>query len=342
MITSAQKAGPLPRVPSLRASVFVPILQHIAENGGDVESLLKENGLSAARVDDSYAAVSLQSYLNFFEDAASFLADPMLGARIGMRIRPADLGPIGMLVLQSGSARSGLDRFCRFTNALQNSTGTSLVPGDDCLILTYNIFGKGLMGSRQDSEFSLACLCRLLQLAISPDWRPLEVHFDHAPLGDAGALSRLFRAPVLFGQSCSRLILKPDAIDRVLRPEDSDLIALIERHVASLVMTDHESMALSDKVRSLVSLYLGQRPMTLDVIAAELGMTRRSLQRRLSDEGTSLRELTRAHRLRIAETYLSESSLSMTEVAAALNYADGTVFWRAYRDWTGKAPTKQR
>jgi AraC-like DNA-binding protein len=117
---------------------------------------------------------------------------------------------------------------------------------------------------------------------------------------------------------------------------------LIERHVASLVMTDHESMTLSDKVRSLVSLYLGQRPMTLDVIAAELGMTRRSLQRRLSDEGTSLRELTRAHRLRIAETYLSESSLSMTEVAAALNYADGTVFWRAYRDWTGKAPTKQR
>ena len=103
-----------------------------------------------------------------------------------------------------------------------------------------------------------------------------------------------------------------------------------------------EPRTVTDRVIRWVTRNLGQRPPTLEIIAGDLGLTRRTLQRRLSEEGTSLRRILEHRRRDIVEGYLANPDLDMKRVAAALGYSDQTVFWRAYRRWTGARPTDRR
>jgi AraC-like DNA-binding protein len=86
---------------------------------------------------------------------------------------------------------------------------------------------------------------------------------------------------------------------------------------------------------------MDRRLVQIGDVAAKLGMPVRSLQRALADRQTSFREIVRQERRRIAENLLSQGRInSMTEIAISAGYADGSVFSRAFRAWTGEAPSK--
>jgi AraC-like DNA-binding protein len=93
-------------------------------------------------------------------------------------------------------------------------------------------------------------------------------------------------------------------------------------------------------VADLIEQHLGQKPVTLESAAFELGMTARTLQRRLRGEGTSLRTMIQEHRNLRANRQLADKSASLAEIAQALGYADRTVLWRAYKRWEGKPPRR--
>jgi AraC-like DNA-binding protein len=77
---------------------------------------------------------------------------------------------------------------------------------------------------------------------------------------------------------------------------------------------------------------------TLPSVAAELGLSPRTLQRRLAEVGTSLQALLREHRQRMAERHLQSGAMPCARIAEALGYADSTVLWRAMKGWTGQSP----
>ena len=336
------RTRPLPEIPSLRASALAPVLAHFAEETGRIETVLRRHGLDPARVRDPYEVIPLPAYLQVFEDAAELAGDPVLGARLGQRIQPADLGPTGLLLLQSGTIRRGLERFAGALSALQSATDMQITRTGALLSISYHIRAPRVRPLPQDSEFSLSTLARMIRIAFDPRWQPLEVHFEHAPSRRADLLERIFRAPVRFGQSSARLVFAPEGLDHQHRAEDAGLIRVIERHVADLGLEQDRDQALADRVLSVVVRNLGQRAVDLPGIAGELGMAPRSLQRGLAAEGTSLRAIVQDHRRQIAETYLADPRLSLKQVAQALGYSDGTVFWRAYQGWTGEAPSRRR
>lgn len=342
MSETTPQARPAPGTASLRASALAPILAHFDDKPGEMETLLRRHGLAPARIRDPYEVIPLSAYLDVFEDAAELAGDPVLGARLGQRIQPADLGPAGLLMLQSGTLGHGLRRFAASLSALQSATDMQLTTAQGLVSISYHIRAPRLQARPQDSEFSLSTLVRMIRMGFDPRWQPVEVHFEHPPARRPDLLERMFRAPVLFGQSSNRLVFAPDGLDREHRVEDAGLIRVIERHVADLVLEQDADAALSDRVLSVVVRNLGQRPVDLDSVAAELGLAPRSLQRALARERTSLRAIVQDHRQRIAETYLADPRLGLKQVAQALGYSDGTVFWRAYRGWTGRAPSRGR
>lgn len=333
---------PLPEAGSIRAVVLQSILQQLDAERGSLKTLLAARGLGAVRIMDPYAAIGLAEYLDLFDAMAQQLGDPMLGARLGAGGRPGDLGPLGLLALQSGSIRAALRRAARFTVALQTGTSVALLEDEEGAILSwvYRVTAAPGHPRRQDNEYSLASMCNLVRMAFHPGFRPLEVHFEHGIGGTAPALERLFGCPVRFGQASNRLLVERAEAERSWRQEDGDLIALIERHIADLIAAAVPMGTVAEQVRAQIGLRLGAKPVDLAAIAAELGLAPRSLQRRLADEGLSLRALVQAHRQALAETLMAEGTMSVAAVAAALGYADPTAFWRAHRDWTGRAPTQ--
>ncbi|WP_238372541.1 AraC family transcriptional regulator [Heliomarina baculiformis] len=330
-----------PPVPSLRAAALAPILRHFGNDSDTITSILRQNGINSEAVRDPYEIISLAAYLKTFEAAAHHAHDPILGARLGTRISPADLGPIGLLMLHSSTLRRGLERFRDSLSALQSATEMHLIDDGDRLGLSYQLGSPGFQAGAQDAEFSLSCICRLVHIAFDPRWTPEEVHFIHGPSRRADLLERIFGARVRFGQSANRLLFRQGGLDTLHRVEDTALLALIERHVADLVLTQDPCRTIAEQVQVIVSRNLGHLPVDLATIAQELGQAPRSLQRHLASEGTSLRAILQAQRQKIVETHLDDPNASLKTVAQSLGYSDETVFWRAYRSWTGHAPSKR-
>ncbi|GAB4069171.1 AraC family transcriptional regulator ligand-binding domain-containing protein [Ancylobacter sonchi] len=325
----------LPEIAAIRASVLRGLVEELDRRTGKTDMLLAGHGLLRSQLEDPYARVPMTRYVALFEEAAVHVGDPLFGARLGAAFRPADLGPIGMLFSLSSTIRAALARMARHMAVVQGATGIGLVAEADRLIWSYHLEDPGLWPRRQESEYSVVATCQLMRTCFSVGWTPVEVHFEHTPPSEPGALQRLLRCPLLFDQPANRIVIANEDADRVHRREDRDLIAILERHVADISAREQLAPGIVEQVGALIGIYLGHKPVTLVEIAREMRMPPRSLQRRLAEEGTSLRHLLRAHRQEIAGRQLSEAATSKARIAEALGYADATVFWRARKSWSG-------
>ncbi|MBB5539128.1 AraC family transcriptional regulator [Rhizobium giardinii] len=331
------------RPASIRVFVLQAIIQNLPRAGTHLKALLTRHGLSDARIGNPNARVDMRDYLEFFEDAARTFEDPVLGARLGFALRPGDLWPIGLLLMQASSIGSALSYYARYATAFQTATTFSVQLSPEGLMCSYKVHDdikpKSLL--RQDTEFTLACICSQIQAAFDSNWRPLEVHLEHTSVGQEAALQRIFGAPVRFGQTRNCIIIDPRDADRQYRVEDREFINILNQHMASVIAASNEEVSATEQVKALISVRLGISPVELPDLASEMGITPRTLQRRLSEEGASIRAILRDYREQMATAYLAQGNVSVEEISAALGYAESTVFSRAFKAWTGKSPARR-
>ncbi|MFT4014576.1 MAG: AraC family transcriptional regulator ligand-binding domain-containing protein [Paracoccus sp. (in: a-proteobacteria)] len=277
-------------VAMIRVSSLVPVLRELDRRGLQGGPLLSRHLLSRPMLADSYAEIPLQRYVAFLEDAALCAADPLLCARVGTGFRPFDLGPVGLLFAASSTLRRGLERLAQSLNAWQGGTAIRVETDGEALTWTYRIAASDIGPHRQDSEYTLAATLALARDVFGAAGRPVEIHVEHDAPEDVGGLTRILGMRPAFGQTANRLIFDRAAAERVLRPEEHGLMSVLSRHVEDLSRPPTPG-DLVERVRHLIALHLGQRPVTLALVAAELNLSTRSLQRKLAEHGTALRPL---------------------------------------------------
>ena len=320
------------------------MLTEFAARGGDRGGLLERFGLDEKILADPYASVPLASYVAMFEQMAELLDEPLLGARLGLAMRPVDLGPAGLVMARSGSLRAALARMHRFFHSLQQSTHADMREEDGMLICTYRLDDAAIWPRRQDAEYSMSSLLRLFRTTFRTGWQPVEAQFEHRPVTPQSgkALERLLGCRVQYGAAVNGVTFLVDEARAPCRSEDRDMIDVLERHLAESAPRNAGKASWRDKVLALIAVSLGHRPVTIERLAADLAISPRSLQRRLEEEGTSLRQLLRDYRQQLAEQQLKAGAPALAHLAEALGYADGTTFWRAHRNWTGMSPKAAR
>lgn len=326
----------------IRVAALTPFIEHLQNSGVSPATLLERHAIPSSQLGDPYALIPLHHFVAFLEDAAAATGDDAFGAKLGAHLKPADIGPMGILFSVSPTIHIALQRIARLANSLQGATNSGVVEEDGTLTWSYALTDRTIWPRRQDAEYSMAATCELVRSCFRANINPLEVHFEHERPAKIEQLKRIFRAPILFSQSSNRLIYDVEETDRVYRSEDKFLIATLERHLADLISEMKPEDGVSEKVTFLIQLYLGRRPVTTTFLAQELGMSLRTLQRRLDDEGTSVRALMRKHRSELAAGLLERPDTRTANVALALGYADGAAFSRAFKDWTGQSPREAR
>lgn len=342
MSRSAVQTGGRQSVTYIRVAALTPFIEHLQNAGVSPATLLDRHAIPSSQLGDPYALIPLHHFVAFLEDAAAATGDDAFGAKLGAHLKPADIGPMGILFSISPTIHIALQRIARLANSLQGATNSGVVEEDGTLTWSYALTDRTIWPRRQDAEYSMAATCELVRSCFRANLNPLEVHFEHERPAKIEPLKRIFRAPILFSQSSNRLIYDVEETDRVYRSEDKFLIATLERHLADLISEMKPDDGVSEKVTFLIQLYLGRRPVTTTFLAQELGMSLRTLQRRLDDEGTSVRALIRKHRSELAAGLLERPDTRAANVALALGYADGAAFSRAFKDWTGQSPREAR
>ncbi|PRD43762.1 AraC family transcriptional regulator [Phyllobacterium phragmitis] len=332
--------NPTRAVAFIRVSAIKLLLEQFDNRQEKARELLSRHGIMRPLLSDPYAVIPLQRFVAFFEDAATALDDPFFGAKLGAVFKPGDIGPVGMLFSLSPSIMDAFDRISKFANSLQNTTNSNIVMDGDTLVWSYRISDNSIWPRRQDAEYSLAASCQLVRSNFKASWKPLEVHFEHEMPAQPEVIRRIFRSPVLFKQSSNRIVMNREEAVQIYRNENKELSLILERHMSDLMSQTYVGQSLSSKVKSLIGLYIGRRHITVGLLAEELGLTPRTLQRRLGEEGATIRNLTLSCRQELARNLLSAENSTMSDIAQALGYADGAVFCRAFKSWAGHPPSK--
>ena len=355
-VQTKTRESPLPRagkikrpskVPFIRANVLAAVVSELVRLGVEPDSLLRDHIEAINDIDNPYKEIPLKRYVAFFEAAAKMADDPLFGAHIGAHFRPEELGPLGVLFVAATSLQAALKRLGNLLQAWQSGTRVELEAGSSTAEWIYQIEDPRIQPRRQDAEFSLSVTCTFIRMLLGPGWAPIEVHLEHSELNprkraSMKGLSAIFRAPVVFDQSVNRLVLDKKDLTRDVSRTRQDMVPYLEQHLRDLMSSGIRTDNISTQVSYLIAKRLGRLPTDIHSLANELGVSARTLQRRLADEDKSLRALVREHRLRIAEPLLNSGQTPITSIAHSVGYSDPTAFSRAFKDWRGRSPRRFR
>lgn len=329
--------------PTIRANVLAGIAKDLRRQGAPVDSLLRRHQIPAGLA-DPYEQLPLARFVHFLEDAALALRDVSLGARIGARLQPEEIGPIGVIFLAASNLQIALTQLASFYPVLQSGTQVELDMASGLPEYIYKIADPDIWPRRQDAELTLAAVCTAIRALLGPRWRPLEVHFEHerASLHAGRAVAQVFRAPVRFGQNVNRLIIDRQDLLRPVAQRGTELAPYMERHLMDLLGRECGFDSCSAQVAQIIGKRLGRTRIDVRSIADEIGISSRTLQRRLAEEGTSLRRLVQQHRSHRVDRLLLDRHTTITSIAHDVGYSDGTTLSRAFRNWRGRSPRQSR
>ncbi|WGG44694.1 AraC family transcriptional regulator [Rossellomorea sp. DA94] len=187
-------------------------------------------------------------------------------------------------------------------------------------------------------------LAFLLELGRRGTGQPLmakSVEFSHL-MGDVQSLETYFGCQVQVGRSRNRLTLYKRDLRRPFVSYNAELLEILTPVLDQSIDKQQPAHTIIERVKWITKRSLPGGLSNIQAIAAELGMSNRTLQRRLHGEGTSFQQLLTQVRQELAREYLADPSLDIGEVAFLIGYEDQNSFYRAFRLWEGDTPSNWR
>lgn len=284
--------------------------------------------------------LTTDQYFALFRALETLLPEPGLGIRL---ISSADTSihpPSSLSAFYARDLRDGLERLARYkrlcTPAVLNITEVER----NCIIELNWVHATGPEPAIS-IDVAFATIIELARRATGHAVNPLRVEYRRP--GPRGGLYRdYFQCPVTFGSDADRLILDARDLDRPFPGHNPELIAMMTPVLgAALRELDQQADIACQVVSSLKRSLPSGRP-ELKHVARDLGMSDRTLQRRITEAGTSFRDLLVEARRDLSQVLLANDAVQIDEIAFLLGYHDSSSFHRAFRDWEGVSPRRWR
>jgi AraC-like DNA-binding protein len=307
---------------------------------GSADRLLRSIGLDWDAVYDPLLRIPYTDMILLYERAASMTADSAFGLHVGERVDHREYGVVGWVQITSATLGEALRSLIRFLPIWTDVGAFSLEVEQSVAHFQWQYAHGSLPEARHDCEMSMAMMMTLNRL--SGDGRPQEVWFQHPKPKDTSEHARIFRAPVRFGMPANALLLDRRSLDLPLRTAQTDLHREVTTVAEKLLPDASGEASMSQAVLSFVRRNLSRGRFDVESAARELGVSRRTLQRKLREECSSYRDLVQRARQDLSQYFLLDTPATATATAYALGYSDPSVFHRAFQKWHGKSPGAYR
>ena len=265
-----------------------------------------------------------------------------LGLQAAHHVEPEHIGIVGYVAQLRPTLKEAFESSVRYTPLLGDLAHNSLtVEGE--LAYARLWFDPQLAMPPAAYEFVLALvLLRARRLTGMPGLSPREVHFVHPQPADDRLHAKVFGCPLRFDMPITQVVMPAHVLDMPLASAEPGLAKLLEHQADGMLERLPRSDKLGARVRTLLSGKTSLRSSSAEGTARALGVSERSLCRKLNAEGTSYRELLDEARMHTALRDLEQTSRSIGEIAYQLGFASTQAFHRAFRRWTGATASAHR
>ena len=325
----------------LPAGTAPGLLDIVLRGRPDRTALFQQAGLDADTVAAGDGHLTSAQLDALFGTAFTQAGDPVFGLRLGRANHYRDLGPLGGLMAASETLEQALLVLLRYRELVlpylalalrrEEHQCTLTVSGGEALAVTH---------TRAHNDLLVATLVALGHSLLGGRMPIQRVAFRHPcpPDEELDEYRSFFRCALEFDQPANALVFSPALLGHSLPAADTARRRDLERTADEKLQALRRVGGVTGQVIEQLHAGLGERPLSVHLVADRLEMTARTLQRRLHDEGAQFARLRDQVRMEYACRRLRRGDCDMPELARRLGFSDIANFYHAFRRWTGCAP----
>jgi AraC-like DNA-binding protein len=325
------------------STVMVRVLVDAVERAGvPREELLRPQTIDPARLAEVDGRFEHEEFALLQTRAMDLTGDEALGFHMADRTPDSAFDLIAHLVSHSPTLRDAIGLCTQFQRLLMEDSHVALHETATTAALHYRFARSSERADRMQAEFVVAGFLRLARVFGGAGVVPKAAAFEHPRPAHASEYTKVFGDVVRFGQSTTALTFDRAVLDRVQLHQHPELFTVLRSHAERALERVDVGLGPADQVRRYL---LGRPPARIPDIATaarDLGLSARSLRRRLAEDATSYRSLVQAMLEASAGHLLRDPRRSIQETASALGFSNVGAFHRAFRRWTGMTPTQYR
>jgi AraC-like DNA-binding protein len=304
--------------------------------------LLASVGLGADDLDDPDALISLNAVASLLENAAAKTRDECLGLHFAQFIPPGASGLLGHLLMSAPTVRDAIEGVERYTGLVMSPITVTFERKGGRGILEWKYPSTFSAPRLQYSGLTVGAFVMRLQQNVGSDLRPIAVEFEHRPFECPDLVRRIFGPRVRFNRPHNRMVFDLKTLNRQAPGAAPGLYGLISQLGDRMLEEQRQVADIVEQTRRLITARFRSGGTDLESIAKAFGISPRALQGRLKRAGTTFEAEAVAARKRMAESYLRDTGLSMTEIAMLLGFSELSAFTRAVQRWFGVSPKAYR
>lgn len=317
------------------------IWKKLQAQGLDSHSIFKQANLDPAKLGDGNARYNFLDMSKLWEISIQETNDPCFGIEVGKSWAPTTFHALGFAWLASHTLKDALVRLSRYTRIVNNSLSARLEEHGTQLHLYMETSEDEKHIHYAGRDAGMAAVLTMCRILCGESFSPLEIHVSRKRSLCGDQLEAFTGIPINY-ESKNNLIIFDDMRAEIRLASGNSELAKVNEDVAIKYINtlDRTSVVMQVKASLIELMPSGQ--VYEKIIASELNMSLRTLQRKLSDEKTSFSKIYKSIRQEMANEYIQDSQMSMTEISYLLGFSEQANFTRAFKDWYGTSPTAAR
>ncbi len=286
--------------------------------------------------------IPFERQLDLWEAILRSLRDPGFPIFVASGLRLSDYSVIGFAAMTRATLREAFHQTIRYQRVWTNAADWALDEQGGTATLRFVTDEPRRLGMRCNSECAVAEIVNAGRILTGTTDAPREIRFRHSAPTDVSAHEAFFRAPLRFDAPDNAIVIDAKLLDTPLLKADPELARFFQRHGDALLANRAKDESITQRLEAVLVQTLRHGAPTIEDAARRIGMSTRTLRRRLQEEGSRFQDVLERSRCDLAKRYLAEPKLAVGEVAFLLGFSEPSAFHRAFKRWTGKTPLEHR
>jgi AraC-like DNA-binding protein len=322
------------------------LLEFAVGRGAGRGVLLARSGIAARALDDYDSRVPFAKYAALMRTAKTLCDDPALALHYGETANLSDVSVVGLVMRAATNIDEAFELLNRFVPLVIETENAASQPRfslrearDGVWVVDSRMHANSFPELTESAFAELVCGTR--RYGAPPFVKSLRL--SHPDPGYAGEYERIFGVPAVFGADSNAFLVDRRLVAQKNVPRlEPYLFGVLSERAEALLRELRSLQSTRGRVESALIPMLHRGGVRMEALARQLGFSRKTLTRRLRDEGYTFEAVLDELRHRLALHYLGSGKVSVYETGYLVGFASPAAFSRAFRRWTGRSPRDVR
>ncbi len=268
---------------------------------------------------------------------------PKAHIRLGMSMRCEDLGAVGLAWKSSPTLLEGWDRAQRYVSVVVGVRALELTRGEESTEIRFlRLTNEAPKGAKLSNEATFASFIAICREASGRPFKPVRALCAHEFIGDQAFLEDYLGCSIEDRAGINAIVISNEELALPNAVGDDAISRFFDQRLEEMLADMSTEVPMAFQVKSEIGKNLSGGIPKLSDVASALGVSARTLQRKLSEEGAVFQELVDQARRELAERLLRTTQYPLVEIAFLTGFAEQSGFTRAFKRWAGETPRSYR